>query len=365
MKKMDSILWRILALTGLNFINYRLRTKAKIFRMLFMITFTTSLMYIIVTNLCLIGIRRYYKEPIINSFTCIYSGLIWFIAYFKRKAISHLVLEVYRLRKCYNTQRKQQTFFIIFFIIITLIIPCISYLCNFARNFGNFNITCMTFGVEIQNKVWKNIIITIVKFVHFGIYSGFPFYFIICIGVLFYRCSEVLSEYKAFLRIKLHTLSNGIVGNMVDIFNIVIILNRLNKIFRHVSFFIILYSLQSTMTLFLRVTRQGFSEIGIFRIITNAYNFLCNIFLFVYFTICSSMIPESLVEIKKMVKKFLNVYRYSIFLSKENLFYLKRIENEDIVYITICGMFHLTRSYILTALGLMLTHGLLIINLNL
>lgn len=108
----------------------------------------------------------------------------------------------------------------------------------------------------------------------------------------------------------------------------------------------------------------------IFRITFGQVIFLVNYGVYnvtmpVCFTICSSMIPESITQIKRTVRKYPSCSNNSHLISKQNLFYLNRIENEDIVYISVCGMFNLTRSYILSAFPLVLIYGLLIINLNL
>lgn len=105
MRKYDDILWHILAIIGLNFVNIRLGPLSKFFRMLSIIGFTFSLLHIAIENLFFIE-KRLYKEAIVRSLLYMYSGTIWCIAYFKRKAISFLVLEVYRKRNYYNTSKK-------------------------------------------------------------------------------------------------------------------------------------------------------------------------------------------------------------------------------------------------------------------
>lgn len=94
------------------------------------------------------------------------------------------------------------------------------------------------------------------------------------------------------------------------------------------------------------------------------YNISLGIVMFVSFTISSSKIPENLQEVRATVRDIVNGYGYSHTISQQNLFYLKRIENEDIVYISVCGIFYVTRSYNFSALGLLFTYGLLLANLN-
>lgn len=81
-------------------------------------------------------------------------------------------------------------------------------------------------------------------------------------------------------------------------------------------------------------------------------------------TIYGSMIPEHLAEIRNIVRDFLNCKGCNKLISKENLFYLHRIENQDVVHISACGLLFISRRFLLSIIGLMLTYGLLIINLE-
>lgn len=303
MRKIDSILWHILAVTGLNFLNYRLGLTTKFFRILFITVFTISLLYFLFVHLCLIK-NKHYKEPIINSLLCIYSVLMWCIAYYKRKTISHVISRVYRLEKYYNTSTKTLDIVLISLAFITLMMPCVSCIVTLTRNFENYDVACFTFGHKMQNKIWKKVFVSTIRFVYFGLFDGFPYYLIICIGVLFYRCSEILSGYKIFLRIQFQKLSKVTDDNFTEFFRIVNILCKLNKAFTHLSFFIILFHFQGIITLFIRTSRPGSSEFGSMRIFELAYYAICDIILFVYFTICSSTIPERLVDIKRLLKSF-------------------------------------------------------------
>lgn len=75
MRKLDNILWRILAMTGLNFLNYKLGFKEKCFRMFYMVGYVLSLSYALLTTLCFIRKERY-KESIAAFLLPLYSGLL-------------------------------------------------------------------------------------------------------------------------------------------------------------------------------------------------------------------------------------------------------------------------------------------------
>lgn len=74
------------------------------------------------------------------------------------------------------------------------------------------------------------------------------------------------------------------------------------------------------------------------------------------------MIPEKLTEIRKTVRHCIAQYGNDPRIDRNVLFYLSRIEKEDIVYITGCRMFSLNRQFILSAIGVTLTYDLLLID---
>lgn len=354
-KTEDMFLWQTLALIGLNFTNHKLGLVAKIFRIFYITGYIISLLYFAAVNLSFIG-KQLYKKSIVSFLLSIFSGLMWYIAFYKRKDISYIVLHVYQKRKRYRDSKKTVDCIVISLMIFIIVIPFVSCIFNNTENFENLDVTPLTLGFQVQNKIWKRIFVLYAEFADFGLCSAFPFYLTVSICILYYRCSEILSGYKAILCIQLCTVSKETLGNYIEFFCIVNLIRKLNETFTHVSFFIILYHFEAILNVILKISIEGFYGSKLIHVFNRTYY---------DFTICCSLIPEKLLEIKTIVKNFINIHRYSQRISEQNLFYLMRIENEDIVQITICGMFYVTRSYILTALGIMLTYGLLIINLKL
>lgn len=363
MRKLDHILWHILATTGLNYVNIKLSPLAKCFRMLLIIGFMISLIYIRGEILLYIE-RKLYKEVIIRLLSYVYSGIIWCIAYSKRRAISYIVLQVYQKQTCYNTSKKTKDFIVMSVVIVALVITFVSCVLNIISNFEIVNNGFSDIGIKTEKKILMNILIISIQVAVFEVFPGFLFLLTICLSILFYRCSELLFGYKTFIRIQLHTISKGTIENYIEFFHIIDLLRKLNKALSSLSFFIILCYLQSILNVIITSSLQGIFEFHVIDIADFACNNICNVVLFIYFTICSSLIPENIIEIQSIVKNFVNIHRYSHFISEQDLFYLTRIENADVVYISVGGMFNVTRSYIMTVLGLMFTYGLVIINLN-
>lgn len=365
MVKTDSILWHILAITGLNFVNKRLGLIEKGIRTFFMFCFVISLLQYTVVNVCLIKLKVY-KESIVRFLFPLNSVLMWYICYSKRSDISNVLLKVYRLRKFfYITSKKLQFWIVIILTFIGLVMPFLTCIYNqIIMNFRMFDLVMWTFEYQIEYGIWLRVLIFCTQFSTFILNFSFPFYLMFCICVLFYRCSEALSGYNRFLRIQLHKTTKGDTRNFAEFFEIVMFLQKLNKTLTQLSFFFILHCLEGIFAVLFAVSLQEIIKITIAQVVNFAYCGILSIIMLVHFSICSSKIPEKLMEIKRTVRNFLNSCGYSHSISQQNLFYLTRIETEDIVYVSVCGMFHVTRSYILSALGLLLTYGLLIINLK-
>lgn len=360
----DDLLWYILAIMGLNFADYKLNNVAKSLRFIFMLGFASTLLYFAAINFCFVAKKRY-KESISVYLLLIFSGLIWYFAYSKRKDISNVLMAVYRHRKRYSASKNTMHCVIMTLIISILIVPCfICFLNQIETKYSVKNMHCWTFGYDIHNEISKRIFILYGQLTNFMYCSGFPLYFTVCICVLFRRSSEVLLIYRISLQSQLHSISNGCGVNFAKFFQIVKILRHLNKAFTQLSFVVILYNLQVIFTVLLSFSLKEIAFAKVNHFIILLYNGACSIFAIVCFTICSSVIPENLMEIRTTVRDFISNCRYSHLTSAQNLFYLKRIESEDIIHISVCGMFQITRIFILSALGLSLTYGLLIINLN-
>lgn len=138
----------------------------------------------------------------------------------------------------------------------------------------------------------------------------------------------------------------------------------LSKTFARLSLTLILHCLQGVFAVILTFSQREIFETTTANVINIMHYGICSAIMLVCFTIYSSMIPEKLTEIRLTVRKFLNKYGHNRSLSEKNLFCLTRIESEEIVHISVCGMFYMTRYYILSASGALLTYGLLIINLR-
>lgn len=364
MPKTDNILWYILAVTGLTFGNYRLGAIAKCLRIIFIAGFGIIRLYFAVNIMCGIGSESY-KISLSSIMFLFYTALMWYFAYSKRKSISNVISEVYRRSKRYNNSKAPLKHVLVLLTLTILICPF--FLClviGIIENLETVDVSGWLLGYNIQDKIWKRIILLSAFLAIFIFDSGFSYFLTISICVIFYRCSKLISSYNRSLQNELRTKFIINIAHFSEFFQFVKILRDLNKTFQHLSFLIIIYNMQKLFIVLLHSTQGDIYNASLFGILLLLYSGICSIIMIVALTICSSLIPESLIEIKTVVRDYINDPNYTYTISKRNLFYLNRLECEDIVHISACGMFQLTRGFILSALGLMITYGLLFINIK-
>lgn len=358
----DKILWLCLALFGLNFVKYRCKPCIKYFRNVFMVTFASSLTYTISINIVYL-INKHYKEGVSYILLPINCALMWYFSYSKRKEFSRLLLQIYSYRKRYLISNRRC--YIMPFTIIILLSPYVTavvfhIMLNLETEILNF----WTFGFEIENIFWKRFILFIASVAYLVFCIDFPFYLTFAFNILFYRCSEVLTSYNIVLHNQLQENVNGNIDVLKEFFDIMKVVKKLNDSVTKVSLLIIFYGLEGIFCALLTVSFKESPKIHVGYIIIAIYYSTLSAMMFVSYTLCSTMIPLRLMRIKNDVKEFLNKYGYDNYENRQCMYYLKRIENEEIVYVSVCGLFHLTRNVLLTALGAVLTYGLLITNLN-
>lgn len=363
MPKEDKILWQILAISGLNFVNYRLGPYSKYFRLFLTITFIYSLIYVVLGNWIFIR-KNHFKEGFFYLLLPVYCALMWYFTYSKRKEISEVLRQIYRYKKKYNIFKRPRFFYIVPFMIIILISPSLTCIAiQIIVNFETVEITYWSVDFQVTKIIWKRILVFNGTFLLTTLCVCFPFYLTFSVNTLLYRCSEVLSSYNTVFEIKPQTKANESAEILKDFFGIVKLVRKLNHAITNISFFIVLYGLQGTFTILLIISTEDMFKLKAEYLISVAYYSTSCIVMFVSYTICSSMISENMIQIRTATD-YINAWDYVQVFNRSNWFYLKRIESEEIVYISVCGLFRMTRGFIFSALGAVLTYGLLITSLQ-
>ena len=94
------------------------------------------------------------------------------------------------------------------------------------------------------------------------------------------------------------------------------------------------------------------------------FAFIVSELMLVMYSFCSSMIADKMCKIKQTARETINEYNCGLIppLSQNVLLCLRRIETEKTIHISVYGTFRLTKSFILSAIGIIFTYDLLIIN---
>lgn len=130
------------------------------------------------------------------------------------------------------------------------------------------------------------------------------------------------------------------------------------------SFLIIGYHLKSTFFILVHISKGELHKANALYIIVILKDCTRIFAAIVCYILSSSTICEKLIEIKKFVTDYVNCWDYFHSISKRNRFYLKRMKNQETVYISACGSIPVNWNLIFTFIGLMLIYGLFIINLD-
>lgn len=363
MKRKEKILWQILALTGLNFIHHRLGPYGKCFRIFFIITFIFGLTYIALINFCITRSRNY-KEGITYLLSPVFCALMWYFAYSRKKEISDVLLKIGNYRK--KRDLKKSRSYIMTLTIIILLGPFI--MCIFNQMMLDLETDTMiywTFQYQIRSKIFRRIIIFNGNLIYLIYCIAFPIYLTFCLNILFYRCSEMLFNYNAELQIELRLKANVNLEILKTFFEMTKLMKKLDQAVMNLSFLIVFYNLHAVFSVLLTMSIDGLYKFNTEHLSVVIFYFTFSTVMFVSYVICSSMVPENLIMIKSTVREFMNEYATFVHITKQNVFHLQRIENEEIVYMSACGLFHLTRSFILSAFGAIFSYGLLVTSLKL
>ncbi|GBM31273.1 hypothetical protein AVEN_91275-1 [Araneus ventricosus] len=94
-------------------------------------------------------------------------------------------------------------------------------------------------------------------------------------------------------------------------------------------------------------------------------NILTGILILTSLSICSSRLSEYMNDIKATAEFLIENGEFDTLVGKKALFYLKRIEKKNTIYLTACGVINFSRGFLLSAFGTLVTYRILISSLKL
>ena len=293
--------------------------------------------------------------------------LMWCSLIIKRKKILHMLLKLFTYRKRYSID-KNRSRFVTILIIAVLFLFFGSYqalLCISDTN-SKTVVNFWTFNSNLPEGTLKLVILTLINVFQYTCYI-FPISLSLIMSVLFYNFAEILQIYKKKLQFHLRCQNKQeIMIILIDYFKIRKTISKLYHILSYPTFFVVVFSFSCFFTSTLVVLKyHEMLTSHYLNLVDVCEDILTGFFVLVPYTVFSSRITDNLFEIKQTIQNELNELA-----CKQKQMYpepvfecLRRIEKDEIAYISAGGLFHLSRGFILTAVGTLLTYGLLIINL--
>ena len=351
----DKTLENFLVIIGIRV--YTCETRIKILSCLIITLYHVSVIYMIIAS-CNWVFSYSLKDGILNLSLTICSILIWCTLFTKRKNLSTMIKKLFKYRKRYNIRSNISCFVhmlgatVILLIFILFQTQDILYdtnpiygleywVLNFKISEGRLRIFCI---------ILKNLL----NFFR----VCFPLYITFILSIMLLKWAEVLECINKFLQNSSFSINKcGNIEHFADFIKIVKVLRKMIEHLNYPLFFLVVYSFYMIFkSLYNLMWLKNVLNYTI--VVDNIINCTSSIVMLVMYSVCSSMIPEGLSEIRLSACKRINehVFGLSPPISQDALCYLKRIEMENIIYVSVCGMFRLTRSFILSAIGAILTY---------
>lgn len=292
------------------------------------------------------------------------STAIWCAWYAKRNKFSILIQKLYKFRYLYNAQNNSSTFIQITLIILVSLLLTLSQMKYFFLEQASIDILKFwSIGFEISEGTFRLCFIVFVNVLNF-VTLTFPMLLTFILSTILYKYAEILHFYNMSLKSQLHDINKyKIVEILEDFLKLTKLLHKMNKIMNYPLFFIVLYSLLDIFVALHYLT--SFKAILNYSIIAQILIcFLSGMTMLVMYSVCSSMVQEKQSEIRSTAREKINEHVFGLTLSipQNVLLCLRRIETETTIYISVCDMFRLSKSFILSAIGAIFTYDLLIIS---
>lgn len=278
--------------------------------------------------------------------------------------MSSILKKLFFYRRRYYIKDKSPLSLQIILIILTLVFFTLSQTQYFTADFTTQSYAYLwTLGFELPEGLSKTSFIVFVNLTTF-ITHAFPVLMTFILSVILYKWAETLQFFNTVLQAHLSTGKKyRNIELFEDFFKMKNILRKMNRVMNCPLVCMIFYSLSNIfLSVYELILHKAVLEYTI--IMASTFCFISGIMMMVMYTVCSSMIPEKLFEIRLTARQIINkhVLGQSPSIVQNVLSCLGRIETEEIIYISVCGMFRLTKTFILTAIGSIFTYDLLIIS---
>lgn len=352
------IVWYIFAIFQLDIYELPFSTYSKWLSIFTVVLFIVTSVHTILANSIAMHALNL-KHGMLNIFIILQCLIIWVLFYMRKKKIRKNLFHLLRYKKYFKINRNR-----IFTVIINmsgitfLVLPWLTTISACISD-NQVQKIAWLYSLEVHDETLINCVSFCSKLLYSVFFVSFPAFCTLSSIVVFYESAEVLKFYNSLLRDYIGGRNcNGNWDFLEEYLCIRSILIEMNENFSFPSFMIIAVCFEYILiTLFEYSYKDNtFQTYAIFHFI---YGFA----MFTSLSYFGSLIPENLNVIRataeKLIDRFCSVHcKYKIISS------LKRIETKDAIYISPCAMFNLTKTFILSATGTIITYVLLIYNLS-
>lgn len=303
--KEDMLQWQVLAILGFKISGYCLKTHEKYVSYLIRFLSILVLLHWILASLCGI-LKLTYISELVYILMPVQIILLWYFLNAENETWRYIIRKMYMYRNRYCNGISHSR--LLNSIIITMILFPVTISLVIATLTTKLRSTSWSFGYKINNDIFVQIAIFYTSFIY---YSGTTFtaFLTFSLSIIFYRWGTVLSGYSKLLEMHLKEKKfYKIVEFLKDIFNIMKILQKLQKVLAYPTLILICVSLEMIFRLFYDTLLQKELLIQARFFTRVIFNGLCGFLIMVLYCISSSMIPEQLTEIKKTATHYLNKY---------------------------------------------------------
>lgn len=336
-----------------------------LFAALFVGFYYISIIFSVVAALYHFASPQFFKVCITYIFHYALALILWPLFYIRRRKIHIIFQRLCRYRNQYNINDNYSTLKQKILVILVLTFFTLSQLLYHFEDELEYE-KCLkywTMNFKLSKGYLKFLLTVVINLMFFTIIS-FPVLMTFILSVILYKWGEILQLYNKSLQLQSRTLNKYKTrDHFVDFFKMTKILRDINQVLNYPLLFIIFYSLEALfMSFYDLITWRGSAS----SICIASFMSSCSaVLMLMMYSFAGSKISENLIEIKLTAHERINEHVFGLIPSiPENiLMCLRRIETQKNIYICVGGVFRLTKSFVLSAIGSALTYDLLLISI--
>lgn len=364
MSKKKEFIWYILALHGINVPGYRLGHCSKCFSFVVIFLLILAQLHLTLANICL-ALNENVKSGLTYLALTSHSCIIFYSFFIKRKNIWSIELKLQRYIQLFNVTGTISNCRIKFMITSVLFIPfglfIYTEICLFVFALDQDTSDYWFLGLGRAHSRVSHLVVRFYGFMIYYTVCDLPLLLTLVLNIILHRWAQVLKTYAKMMRLQF--FGGGREEFLKEFFLVRKILRQFNQTVSVISFSLLAYALESIFSSLLCIVKLK-SQFNAYSLTEIIFSLFIGIVILISYAFSCSEISGGQHKIKILAQELLVKHVDNNFLSKNCLHYLRIISKEDIVYMSACGMFDITRGLILSAIGVTLTYDLLIINFN-